>query len=505
MSDITIRNVGPITEWAIPHPEEGGVVVLAGRNGSGKSTALEAIRAAIGGKADLSARDGTARGTIEAFGATITVAASTRRRGEADVVSIEGRGDVAALVDPGIADPVAADAARVRAIVAISGRSLSAADFRDLLPDPAEWERLVGEMAAGDPVTLAGKIKRAIEAEARKHGERAAAAMSTAQTLQRENAGIDTTGEHDAAVLAERYAAARANVAELQADERAYAAAAKRRANAEAELAGVQLAAGDLAAAELRMADAAARLKKHADDWALMTQRLEQAKKALAGAEADWRIASSLHEHAMADLDAIKARAAHVETLARIAAEPLPPEVSPADRNHVEVRVADAKSAMEVGGRIREALRRKEEIERAHAKASEAARDEQRLRGAARGVDGVLSSVVSACSAALRVDDGRIVTDTARGQTLYADLSHGERWRLAIDFAIRAVGRRGVLVCPQEAWEGLDPDNRESVRVQLEGSGVTLYTAACSDGERGTWYARRGLADVAGQDGKDVL
>jgi hypothetical protein len=117
----------------------------------------------------------------------------------------------------------------------------------------------------------------------------------------------------------------------------------------------------------------------------------------------------------------------------------------------------------------------------------------------------VLSSVVSACSAALRVDDGRIVTDTARGQTLYADLSHGERWRLAIDFAIRAVGRRGVLVCPQEAWEGLDPANRESVRQQLEGSGVTLYTAACSDDERGTWYARRGLAELADQDGKDVL
>jgi energy-coupling factor transporter ATP-binding protein EcfA2 len=149
MSDITIRNVGPITEWAIPHPEEGGVVVLAGRNGSGKSTALEAIRAAIGGKADLSARDGTARGTIEAFGATITVAASTRRRGEADVVSIEGRGDVAALVDPGIADPVAADGARVRVIVALSGRRLSAADFRDLLPDPTEWERLVGDIPAG--------------------------------------------------------------------------------------------------------------------------------------------------------------------------------------------------------------------------------------------------------------------------------------------------------------------------------------------------------------------
>lgn len=505
MSDITIRNVGPITEWAIPHPEDGGVVVLAGRNGSGKSTALEAIRAAIGGKADLSARDGTARGTIEAFGATITVAASTRRRGEADVVSIEGRGDVAALVDPGIADPVAADAARVRAIVAISGRSLSAADFRDLLPDPTEWERIVGEMAAGDPVTLAGKIKRAIEAEARRHGERAAAAMSTAQTLQRENAGIDTSGEHDAAVLAERYAAARANVAELQADERAYAAAAKRRAEAERQRNGVQLAAGDLAAAAGSVSAARVEKLRAERDEHDAKQDLEAAQASYAKAVSCRREADQRVEMAEYHYSEIKARAAHVETLAKIAAEPLPPEVRRVDHTAAEGAVESAKAAMEVGGRIREALRRKEEIERAHAKASEAARDEQRLRGAARGVDGVLSSVVSACSAALRVDDGRIVTDTARGQTLYADLSHGERWRLAIDFAIRAVGRRGVLVCPQEAWEGLDPANRESVRLQLEGSGVTMYTAACSDDERGTWYARRELADVAAQDGKDVL
>ena len=189
-------------------------------------------------------------------------------------------------------------------------------------------------------------------------------------------------------------------------------------------------------------------------------------------------------QQARADLEAVKSRAAHVETLAKIVAQPLPPEVRNVDHAAADGAVESAKAAMEVGGRIREALRRKEEIDRAHAKASEAARDEQRLRGAARGVDGVLSSVVSACSAALRVDDGRIVTDTARGQTLYADLSHGERWRLAIDFAIRAVGPRGVLVCPQEAWEGLDPTNRESVREQLDGSGVTLYTAACSDGER---------------------
>jgi hypothetical protein len=98
-------------------------------------------------------------------------------------------------------------------------------------------------------------------------------------------------------------------------------------------------------------------------------------------------------------------------------------------------------------------------------------------------VDGVLTGLVSDLCAAIRIEDGRLVVTTTRGRTLFGELSHGERWRLALEFAIGAVGRGGVLVCPQEAWEGLDPGNREMVAELLTGSGVVMFTAACSDRE----------------------
>ncbi|MCB1771940.1 MAG: AAA family ATPase, partial [Candidatus Competibacteraceae bacterium] len=50
MNNIMIKNIGAIESVSIPVPKGGGVVVLRGRNGSGKSTALDAIQSAVSGK-----------------------------------------------------------------------------------------------------------------------------------------------------------------------------------------------------------------------------------------------------------------------------------------------------------------------------------------------------------------------------------------------------------------------------------------------------------------------
>jgi len=59
----------------------------------------------------------------------------------------------------------------------------------------------------------------------------------------------------------------------------------------------------------------------------------------------------------------------------------------------------------------------------------------------------------------------------------------GERWRIALEIAIAAVGEGGLLVIPQEAWEGLDPLNREAIAQQAKAALVVILTAECSDGE----------------------
>ena len=111
---ITIRNIGPIEELSIPVPKHGGVVVLKGRNGKGKSQALAATESLIRGNGTaLSHRDGSLKGEVNGFGARLTVARHTRRTGELDVVSLEGKLDVSQVVYPGIKEPGAADAKRI--------------------------------------------------------------------------------------------------------------------------------------------------------------------------------------------------------------------------------------------------------------------------------------------------------------------------------------------------------------------------------------------------------
>ncbi|RMF87703.1 MAG: hypothetical protein D6741_20230 [Planctomycetota bacterium] len=69
---IQIENVGPIERLAIPLPDA-GVVVLRGRNGSGKSHALAAVDSLVGGRGKVPCRDGAKKGIVEGVGAKITI------------------------------------------------------------------------------------------------------------------------------------------------------------------------------------------------------------------------------------------------------------------------------------------------------------------------------------------------------------------------------------------------------------------------------------------------
>lgn len=488
--NITIKNVGPIQEWSIPRPENGGVVVLSGRNGTGKTTALEAIRAAAGGKADLSARDGTAKGTVEAFGATITIAGQQRRRGVADVVSLEGRGDVSTLVDPGINDPAKADAARIRAIVAITGKTLAASDFKSLV-EQADWDSLIRDCGSGDPLEVAGRVKRALEGEARRHEKTYDTAIAEAQALLRQNENVDITQPSDGSQLSEAWAAERERFAKMQADVSTAQKDRMRRKELQRQLEAAKLSEADLQLAkelEQQANQEQSAIECHEKNSALILLEIQELESMLSAARNRFRGIESAVAIATSSLKATRAQSAiycervkRAEQIETQLADPEPPSPTLDELSEQMEKVTAAQRAMNVGANVRDALERQRLAGEANRRAKAIASRSERLREAAKGVDGVLSELVSGCCSLLRVDDGRIVTDTDRGQTLFSELSHGERWRIAILFAIATVGRGGVLVCPQEAWEGLDKDNRVEVHGLLEGSGVTLYTASCAE------------------------
>ena len=118
---LIVKNIGPVFELALPVPEQGGLVILRGANGVGKTKTLEAVQALVTGRGSLAARDGQVRGEVVGWGARLSVARSTRRTGELAVTSLEGRMDITELVDPGIRELMAADARRIKALIGLSG------------------------------------------------------------------------------------------------------------------------------------------------------------------------------------------------------------------------------------------------------------------------------------------------------------------------------------------------------------------------------------------------
>ena len=55
-------------------------------------------------------------------------------------------------------------------------------------------------------------------------------------------------------------------------------------------------------------------------------------------------------------------------------------------------------------------------------------------RGVAGGIDGILSGIVATLGTDLRIEKGRLVCATVRGEsTLFAELSQGERWKRVIE------------------------------------------------------------------------
>lgn len=477
VATVEINDIGPVHHASIPVPEHGGVVVLKARNGRGKSLTLDAVESAMTGRGKPSVRDGMLSGSVSAFGVTMTVARSTRRSGELEVTSLDGKLSVADLVDPKLKSPEAADARRIKALIQVTGVEPSPELFYDLFGGRDEFEKVVSSAATDctDLVLMAEKIKRDCEAAARKAESEADHEQGRSKGAMEAAGSVPEPKEHDADVLQKRLeealeARSRIN-AEVKAGQEARDAAelAQRRLDdAEASYDGPSLAKckQDESAWEKTVSDANEDVRKAEEILANARAHAEQSRNQLGAAitarknaERHESMISQWREQIESTLPAMPS-----EEAVRVAAE----------------AVEEARLAVEKGTLYRQAKAKLIEA-KTHAQFELSHRKRAvKLRNAAKGADDVLSSVVSQTGTPLKVLAGRLVVETKRGQTYYGELSHGERWRIALDVAIQAVGKGGVIVLQQEAWEGLDPIAREAIASQVKGTEVVVLTAECS-------------------------
>ena len=480
----TIRNLGPISFLEFPVPEEGGAVVFAGPNGSGKTTAVNTIEKAVSDRGKVSVRDGAPNGEFEGLGIKLVFARSTRRVGELEVVGMESKFDVGTLVDPGVKEPEAADDKRIKALVALVGAKPDPSLFYKLVGGAEAFDRLVSPAAVthNDLIKMAEAIKRDLEKASRTAEGEATNARARSEAAKKAAEGVDLDGPTDARAIQRELEAAVNHKATLEAQATAAANALKQ---------------ADLARAALEKANAeyggpTVDAAKQAVDSA--TQAVNDATEAVRAAqraldEANHKRNAAVNERIRCE-QALVAAQSYVALTAswnnQINAAASAKPVNPGDIVRAKAQVDEIREQLEQAAIIRKAQASLAEAEQLdQARKDHEARAEA-LRAAARGTGDVLSDIIASAGVPLKVEyvnsQARLTIETHRGRTLFAELSHGERWKIALDIAIQKIGPRGALTLDQSAWEGLDGKNRRAIVEQARAAGVLIFTAMADDG-----------------------
>lgn len=478
---IAATNLGPITdiEFALQSP---GVTVLVAPNGSGKTILLDAVQAAARGEGKLPLRDRTRKGKVEAFGAVITIGGTCRHTGSFEVTNLEGKFDLAQLVDPRLKSPVAADRARIKALVSLTGVAASPERFKghEAFED---FDSVVTSeaLATDDLIDMAAKIKACYDDEALKMERRSEREFGQATALI-PGSDIDLTEECDAEVLQTAYNEARDEVTRLEEQ-------ARNAGKAREQLTKAERVISDIGEEEL--------VQERSD----LLEWLENVDGEVEEKNREIQALLAEVEKRRGELKQIQSKA--VDSRARIATvDRLLGLVDEAkkvlsDRTLIAVPeeddIADAKeemeraaAAIEQGVKIRAAKENAKKVALHRAAAKDAQDKAGKYRDAGKATDEVLSGCIKCPQVRVESDgkSARLVTDhTIRGASIpYHDLSDGEKWTIAIDIGADQVGEGGLLVISQIGWEGIDGANRLAIHEHAVKRGVYILTAeAASD------------------------
>lgn len=477
VAEIEIKDIGAVEQLVLKCPRQGGVLVLSGGNGVGKSTTINAVQSLIDGKTRLPKRDGAARGMVDGCGVLISVSGRTVRNGELAVESIEGKYDINQLVDPGIDKPESADAERIKNLLRLTGVKADKKLFDECVGGDQGWAELIGPDATKteDLVVMAGRIKRDLQGKALAE-EQAAENLAQESKVKKGAAGeVDMTlAQKDETELTKALAAAVHRHAALL-ELRDHARATQLRASdARANLDRVirEYRGMSVADAERLVDRAESSVGDLAEQLAALQKRLDTAKNELDAARVELRVAKD-HERAVEGWR---------ETIASSEAQcPADEEIARAqvDADRAKRELTDFNLARGAYDKLCQAEQLAEEA-RVHANRA------ADLRARAAKVDQVLSAAVNCPE--LIIDDGRIYTTTDRGKELFAELSPGERAEMAMNIAISALSRQvkpgelALLPLAQEFWAALDNDRKAAIASKLQGTGIVAITAECTSG-----------------------
>ena len=291
-------------------------------------------------------------------------------------------------------------------------------------------------------------------------------------------AGIDVAGPCDDQKLQSAFMEAIKFDTSANAAKEAHDKATRTAETARAKLAEQEKDYTGMSLSEAKEHEAAAGLMVHDTD-----NQVKLAEEAWRKAKAANETARSNYVHAITDRKNAEQHESLVGQWREQIAASIPPAPEPGVLEQAAENVTTARKAVEQGALIRQAKQHLADCAKAMERSVIHRTKAQMLREAAKGTDEVLSGVVGKLGTPLRVEAGRLVLDTKRGNTYFDDLSAGERSKIAVDIGIDAVGANGVLTLSQEIFEGLDPINRDMLAKHAESREVVILTAEASDDE----------------------
>lgn len=474
MTTFRVKNVKAIRDLSVDLVP-GTVTVFNGPNGVGKSTALDTIRSAVARKnvADLEPTDGERAGMAEFDGVTIKVGRTVRFDGKQDptCVLIEGGDDVAAFIDPGLKDPVAADRRRLERLCSIVGAELSQAEIRKFVGDELwdDWQASVGREKNEGYVETVRRLKRWMEEQAR--------------TIEAKIANC--TGEIDGIGQLPQVGETKSSgktLEELRSElEQAHLHRQQVKARREAGQAASQLIESHPALKQPEDFDEEIEsltvlVNTTQAEIEGLERKLAVLRSEKSGFEESRRVAESLRDAA------VKTQQAQERLREQIAEMATDQDIENANaaveraQDAVTAAVVASQNAADVARKRQRLTELKSQREKLEAQAvqcrEKAASALDLIQNVVKGLDGWSIS-----------EDLRLCVRTERSkQEAFADLSPGLKAVRALELSCAKTtgdGRSKLVVCPQTVWESLDGANKELVRQWVADRNLMMVAAEC--------------------------
>lgn len=491
---VRIDNVGEIGHAELKLPKRGGgVLVLEGDNGTGKSTALGILNALLTKTGKLVPRDLAERGEVSGFDRKIRVAGTTTRSGDGEVNTIDpNKFDFGDLIDPPFDGMEARNTRRIQALIGLSGAAPKLELFVEAAGGKALYDKYLDpkDQQIRDPVMLASKLKNKIEAAARELEILNANDVNNKAACEATAKDLDLTQPSDATALQDALVAAANTASELRRQRKAFEESDTSVADAKAKIdmhsAGAAERMATLRAARTAAAtDVDARKVALSDAEGIVAKLMEK----LASARQQVTKLSGEKDTAVTKLEGIENQIEDAEEAARsvagwqelIAASKTLKNPTDEEIEAAEAAERSAREAIDLGSKIRAAKTKLDEAKVISETIKVRTKQAGKLRERAEDVFSALSKMIP--PGPLYVVGGQLVVDTPKRKgEPYQRLSDGERWAIALPYAIKAVGDGGFIVAPQSAWQDLSETKKPAINAECKAANVLLITGQVSTG-----------------------